>query len=623
MLSRIFAIFICLGFCYKASAQNQPEIHKYAKKAEVNVQQVIEDYSPRIQYLELPKPGADSYYNYLKRIKEQIKPKREKNELETNDLEGGIEKSAGFEVYSSDVGVPNDNDIAISNDGKIVAVQNGSLVVLDTTGKELKDVSLAAFSTTLNLKQQKYDPRVLYDPENDRFVVAILNGNDDSTNFIVVAFSQTNDPVGTWNLYTLPGNPQNDSTWSDYPIIALHNGELFLTINALQNGKTWQEGFKQSYIWQIDKKLGYEGKELATKVHANNLFNGKPIRNLCPVQGGSGPASGTAYFVSTRNFSPQSDSVFMVSLEGNIYNSNPVKTIKLLRSNTEKYGVPPSAMQLKDSFQTNDARVLDAVMEKDKIHLVGNSVTANGKAGVFHGIINNYASTAPQLSFKIISDNKLELGYPSIAYSGRNKDEDAFIIFFNHTADTIPSGNSAILYNAGLYSDIIRLKQGTSYVNVMNGRQERWGDYSGAQRRYNQPGKVWVSGYYGYKRNVGAGNVQFLNGTYISEVKNTSVNYPTAVAENKLNKVEAPLIYPSPVNIAERINVEFTSEATAYTTFEIYDMSGKMVSLLLNDKVKASKNKFSFSTANMKPGQYVLRINQVGKLVSATKFLVK
>ncbi|MGZ5242746.1 MAG: T9SS type A sorting domain-containing protein [Bacteroidia bacterium] len=622
MLQRIFTILVCSFFTLTLSAQNQPEIRKYAKKAEVNVGQISEDYSPLLQNLEMPKPGADTYYNYLQRIKNNITRSQPQESRQKREMEGGLEKGAGFEIFPLNIGVPNDNDMAISNGGLIVAVQNTSLTILDSTGKELKDVSLAAFSTELSLAQHKYDPRVLYDPETDRFIVVALNGSDDSTNFIVVAFSQTNDPVGVWNLYTLPGNPLGDSSWSDYPIIALHNGELFLTINALQNNKSWQEGFKQSFIWQIDKKLGYEGKELATKLHTGNSYNGKFIRNLCAVQGGSKPGTGTAYFVSTRNFSQQSDSVFMISLTGNIYNTNPVKNITLLRSQSGKYGVPPGAQQIKDTFQTNDARVLDAVMEKDKIHLVGNSVTTDGRAGVFHGIINNYA-TSPQLSVNIISDSKLEFGYPSIAYAGRTQHEDAFIIFFNHTADTIAAGNSAILYNAGVYSNVLRLKQGTSYVNAMNGRQERWGDYSGAQLRYNQPGKVWVGGYYGYKRNVGAGNIQYLSGTFISEVENTSTNFPTSVAEVKTRKREAALLYPSPVEATERINIEFTNDVSAYATFEIFDMRGNNVALLLNERVKTGKNKFSFSTGNLKPGQYILRITKSGENIVSQKFMVK
>lgn len=623
MLQRIFTIAFLSFFTLTVSAQTQPEIRKFSKKAEVNVGAITEDYAPLLQNLEMPKPGADSYYNYLQRIKNNIQRSQPQQPRQKREMEGGLEKGAGFEVFPQNLGVPNDNDMAISNGGKIVAVQNTTFTVLDTTGAELKDVSLASFSTELSLKQHKYDPRVLYDPETDRFIVVILNGSDDSTNFIVVGFSQTNDPVGVWNLYTLPGNPLGDSSWSDYPIIALHNGELFLTINALMNNKSWQEGFKQSFIWQIDKKLGYEGKELATKLHTDNDYNGKPIRNLCPVQGGSKPADGTAYFVSTRNFSQQSDSVFMISLTGNIYSSSQLKSVYLLRSQSGKYGVAPSASQIKDSFQTNDARVLDAVMEKDKIHLVGNSVTADGRAGVFHGIINNYASAEPHVSFNIISDPKLEFGYPSIAYAGRTRHEDAFIIFFNHSADTVAAGNSAILYNAGEYSDVLRLKNGASYVNLMTGKQERWGDYSGTQLRYNQPGKVWVAGYYGYKKSLGGANVQYTSGTYISEVENTSSNFPTSVADVKVNKPETALLYPSPVEASERITIEFANDVEAYATFEIFDMRGNNVALLLNERVKTGKNKFSFSTGNLKPGQYVLRIKRGGEKLVSQKFVVR
>jgi hypothetical protein len=75
----------------------------------------------------------------------------------------------------------------------------------------------------------------MYDPKADKFVLMCPVGFVDSTSKIIVGFSQTNDPNGNWNLYTLPGNPLNNNLWSDYPMISMTEKELFLSINLLYN----------------------------------------------------------------------------------------------------------------------------------------------------------------------------------------------------------------------------------------------------------------------------------------------------------------------------------------------------------------------------------------------------
>jgi hypothetical protein len=68
-------------------------------------------------------------------------------------------------------------------------------------------VSLDTFGALIQHPHGKYDPRVIYDPKRDRFIIVFLNGFTDQTSFIYVAFSESNDPLGNWHLYTLPAIP--------------------------------------------------------------------------------------------------------------------------------------------------------------------------------------------------------------------------------------------------------------------------------------------------------------------------------------------------------------------------------------------------------------------------------
>ena len=99
-------------------------------------------------------------------------------------------------------GTPNDNHIAVGNDGKIVSVMNTVIRVHNDTGKVIKAFTLENFALNPNIKKdpiptlnRTYDPRVVYDPYTDRYVVLYMHGTTDKNSFIVVGFSSSNDPT--------------------------------------------------------------------------------------------------------------------------------------------------------------------------------------------------------------------------------------------------------------------------------------------------------------------------------------------------------------------------------------------------------------------------------------------
>ena len=87
-------------------------------------------------------------------------------------------------------GTPNDNDIAISNGGKIVSVTNTSLYMYNDTGLMTSQKSLSFFASKLGNLNRTYDPRVIYDPKKDRFIVVFLQGSDHFDTRIIVAFQK-------------------------------------------------------------------------------------------------------------------------------------------------------------------------------------------------------------------------------------------------------------------------------------------------------------------------------------------------------------------------------------------------------------------------------------------------
>ncbi len=506
--------------------------------------------------------------------------------------------------------VPNDNDVAVSNSGYVVSVMNSTVFMYNlNTDTVISYLSLDAFCASLGNVKDKYDPKAIYDPVANRFIVVFLAGFTDATSSIITAFSQTDNPGEGWNFYELPGNPLNDTLWSDYPIIALTKDELFITVNHLQNDEPWQTGWVRSVIWQVKKSDGYSGTALSTQLHDEVAFNGRRIRNLFPVKGGSTLYGPDIYFMSQRNLDVVNDTFFLVHLSDTIGAPGQTLSSQVLISDVP-YFVPVNGKQSSGGdLATNDSRVLGAFYENDRIQFVGNTTdTSFATAAIYHGTITNVSST-PSLTLKILSDDTIHYGYPNLAYNGNSSTDQSTVMVVMRSAVNLFPGFSVILSDGeGNYAPLKNVKDGLSFVSVIPGT-ERWGDYSGAQRRYDDPGKVWVNGSYG--------TTIHKVSTWIAEI---ALNPPpTGIAavyeDNQLLNV-----FPNP--IADNMSVEFSLSNASNCLFEIIDAHGRKVKTLLRQKVVAGKHQFNFSLAPLPGGTYFLVIYADDSVI-ATEQVVK
>ena len=600
-------------------------LFKGQKISTVNPKNIPEDFYPKLRHEEAPTPDGKSEYSKLLKVKEQSKklyPKRF-NHFQSK-RSSNVEKpilNQSFPVnhwFTGNIlvgGTPNDNTLAISNNGHILASYNSTIWDYDLTADTsyLQHPSLHAFSSEFTLND-KFDPKLLYDQDADRFIIVFLNGRKSDENMIIVGFSTTNNPSDAWNLYSLSGNPLNDTTWTDYPAIALSQKELFITGNQIRDNEPWQTGFSETIIWQVDKHNGFNGDTaLTSRLWTDIKYNGVNVRNLNPIQGGNELTGPNMYFLSNKNFSIQSDSIFIVEIDDDLDNTNAALTVKLSQTNVT-YGAPPEANQANGhKFATNDARVLGGFLQNNQIQFVGNTVNHNnGLASIYHGIITNLAVQNPTVKGHIISDNYVEYGYANIAFSGINNTENQSIIAFNHTSDTTNAGFSAVYYNnSGEYSNVTPLVKGESYVDRITSNTDRWGDYFGIQRKYNEPGKVWTSGYYGRSDNKPA--------TWIAEVQTPDSTIVSGFEENK--NASNYQFYPNPAKT--NVTIYFELLQSKKVDFSIWDINGKLVKRLYTDKAKSGKNSFSFSVLPLSNGTYILKGNfDNSENFISTKFVV-
>lgn len=616
MRTILISALILSGFALSAQ---QPVPHRsatlhFAKAATIDLKNLHTEWDPQLQWMEMPAPGSDGYRRYLIDLKEKLYgdyvPSGEARSTESGDVPMPA-MLGGWEGNAMGSSVPNDNDLAISNGGKIISVINQSIYIYDETDSLYQTLSLYAFSDTLGILSSRFDPKVVYDPVADRFIIVCLNGFTPETSLIIIGFSQTNDPTGAWNLYALPGNPKNNDRWTDFPMMAITQNELFITGNLIIPDEPWQTGFSETLIWQMSLDNGYAGDSLDAVYYDSVYFGGAPIRNLNPVKGGAATYGPDMYFLSDRNFAPSNDTIFIVHVTGTLDDPGTSVTVDFSRADLA-YGVPPQARQYGTHiFDTNDGRILGSFMEDGKIQFVANSLDpSTGFCGIYHGIISDLGGTN-SIHAHIIGDDTLDLGYPNISYTGHWDGDDQSIITCDHTAPTVYAGMSAVYYNYDTYSDLVDIKTGDTYVNVLSGSYERWGDYTGSQTKFNEPGTIWVSGNFGKlietwpitSRN---------NATWIAKLQSTD-EHPQAISEITTNASAS--VYPNPSD--NYFTTEFTLPHSGNIQIRLYDMNGQLVKYIYDTEAHKGLNKFSFSTAPLVPGNYLLDIRLKGKPFSS------
>lgn len=504
---------------------------------------------------------------------------------------------------------PLDNHIAFSRDEQILSTVNVHMVVMNESGFWLGNRTLSTLFAPITNVDRFFDPRVMYDPVENRWVMALMNGSDCGDSELLFAFSKSADATGAWNIYKIPGCPFNDMTFADYPMISLIGDELFYTYNAVATGEPWETGFVETFIWQIDKLGGYAGDTLKARMWTGLNFGGRNIRNLCPVKNATEELPTEAFFLSNRNFDIQNDSIFIVEVNGDLSTPGAEMLIDV-RTADQPYGVPPHALQPEDTLQTNDARILDAFLLDDHIQFVGNTMDfESGKASVYHGVIENIRSDR-QISARIINGGEDELGYPGIAYTGVLPGERDAVIIASHVSETRNPGFSACYVDGyGEWSPWITVKEGQKPIDMLTRGLERWGDYCGAQRVYDRPGYVYASASYG--RYDGSNN------TWIGYLARPEMSVST---DNPGKEKEIGLdAYPNPSHTW--FDLRFEVERPMELDIVLVSMAGKFRKTLRREKVNAGTHVLHFNLFSVPAGPYLVQILDDGRLVATEKVI--
>jgi hypothetical protein len=519
----------------------------------------------------------------------------------------------GFLANTRDVGFPNDNGLAVNKDGsRVVSVVNLDISAYSGTGDSIFSMSINSFTPNTGTNQ-KYDPRILFDALNERFIFTCLNGFEPAKSRVIIAFSTTPNPEDPWHIYELDGNFELISqvdVWSDFPQCGLSRDELFITVNLFDKSANSQNVEAQGTgVWQIDLASGYGGGNLVVQPHSlQGTFS------ITPVHGDLEPYGPNFYFIDNNNRG-QDKRIFIWEIDNNIANNGNFSFPTTLNSSFTYQFPPQLAAQKGDSTRliVLDSRILSAYKHSNHLLFAFHARGNNRRPAVFLGDIriSPVALSFSIMETQLIESDVYDLGYPSITYGGCSAQDGSpsSFLMVNITSPDIYPGNAVIqIDTTGEPSEPTICIEGEAPLVRGSQVNLRWGDYTGIST--NQSGEVWVSGY--------TTNSAGRNQTFVSQLFNGDC---TTIPEPPSFEADRVIPFPNP-STSDQISFKFQiSEEGSYVA-RVVDQTGRQVQYLIDEYLREGEAIVSLSTLPLNNGIYFLVVERNGERILGEKFVI-
>lgn len=372
--------------------------------------------------------------------------------------------------------IPPDVNGAAGPDHLMVTL-NTEIRIMDREGNEIATMGTGSFWLGVPGGGASFDPKVAYDPYENRWILLMPSSSDPSASRLLVAVSENSDPTGNWYQYAFDTDP-TDQVWFDYPNFGFNKHWIVVSGNMFGNGF-------YSTLFVLDKADLYNNAEVVnySRFEIYDGFTLVPAKtydteeeDIYCVNNAGGNNGGYGYLNLWR-------------VTGG-YGNEQVENLGLIQiADTWANGSYTSggnfAPQLGSDLKIN---TVDARME--------NMVYRNGKLWTVHHVYlptgNNPTRSAVQwfelsLTGEVLQhgrvddpDGNMYYAFTSIAVNAK---EDVMIGYNSFSEDQYASSSYSFRYAddpPNTLRDSYQYKDGLApYWKTFGGDRNRWGDYSG------------------------------------------------------------------------------------------------------------------------------------------------
>ncbi len=151
--------------------------------------------------------------------------------------------------------IPPDTQGTVGPNHLMVAL-NSEVRIQNKSGGTVSTVSLNFFWSSLTGVTGVFDPKLAYDPFQNRYIFSAVSNAKVAASAVVIGVSQTNDPTGSWNLYKVDAD-SGDTNWADYPSLGFNKDWIVVTVNMF--GIAPPGFFAEAKLYAFNKSDLYAG----------------------------------------------------------------------------------------------------------------------------------------------------------------------------------------------------------------------------------------------------------------------------------------------------------------------------------------------------------------------------
>jgi len=406
------------------------------------------------------------------------------NEADSTKFE--IRKKTKDDVDSIQPNFPGlgDNNTSIPPDvggavgpNHLMITLNTQVRVQDKSGVTISTVGLDAFFSPLGGSPNMFDPKVLFDPFEERWIITAVADSESASSSLMIGVTANNDPTGTWSLFQYDTDATNVN-WFDYPSIGFNKNWIVVTGNmfSITDGS-----FGNAIVYIFDKLAIYGGTALPTVLNRPSAEGGAscPAITLDDLEE-------TEHLVSS--FNSTSGNIRLYTITGTP--STPVYTTTMLfPTSATNWSHRPAGgadfapqATVANLISNGDNRVQNAVFRNGSLWCTQTVFLPSGgsptRSAVQWWELEPTAGTVLQ-NEKIQDTSGVNFfAYPTLAI---NAYDDLLVGYSSFSSSQFASCNYSIRLNTDPLSTTqssVQYKAGLAKYNKVFSTSNRWGDYS-------------------------------------------------------------------------------------------------------------------------------------------------
>jgi hypothetical protein len=383
--------------------------------------------------------------------------------------------------------IPPDSQVAAGPNYLVVGI-NSLLAIYDKSGNlQGSFQSFSSFFGSLGITGSIYDPRIIYDQTDQRFILsaAEVDFTNLTNGHVLLAVSASNDPTATWYKFAIDfkgRNPANTAnTFPDFPGLGLSQSAVYITTNQFE--------LTQACV-STDTEQCYFSDAQIKVIGLPELLAGNPNLNITAFTNVQTADGFPAVAIQPALTYGSANDEFLVAARFDAYTGTALNLFAIPTSGTPTlstadlsvppYTFPPDALQAGTyaTILTDDYRPLNAVWANGSLYCTQNvsAVTTYGVVARWYQIqVSDLASASLTQSGDVAGNG--DAYYPAISQKADGSISLAFT-----TSSHLQFASAA--FTGREASDPLGTMRGYSLYHSGTGSYDeevgnRWGDYSG------------------------------------------------------------------------------------------------------------------------------------------------